>query len=168
MTKYASLPSARPPVPYGEQTALDSLYTEDGYKQVRGQLTEGRHLVFTQVANGTEYALVSHYDSVYLKNSEAAEDYSSTVERFVLYQVGDEFSDEFYIKSYHDTYLHYSGEFYPTKAEASTFIINYVSSKGYTIKSLDLGDKYLSVRTTKYSPTFTPAKSYFNIFSVTY
>lgn len=36
----------RPPVPYGRQTVADALFTEQGFKRVRGNLTEGRYLVF--------------------------------------------------------------------------------------------------------------------------
>ncbi|KAK7204669.1 hypothetical protein BZA70DRAFT_279730 [Myxozyma melibiosi] len=165
--KYSTLYDRRTPVPYGNQTEDDSLYTEDGYKEVRGQLTEGRYLVFTQTSDDVEYALKSHYSSSYLKNAEASDDYSASVERFVLIQVGDEFSDEFYIKSIHNTYLHYSGEFYSSKAEASTFIIDFTASEGYTIYSEKLG-KYLAVRPSKASPAFSSKKSYFTVYSVTY
>lgn len=35
-----------PPVPYGIQNEFEALATEQGYKKVRGQLTEGRWLTF--------------------------------------------------------------------------------------------------------------------------
>lgn len=35
-----------PPVPYGEQTVATSLVSEEGFKSVRGKLTEGRYLTF--------------------------------------------------------------------------------------------------------------------------
>jgi phospholipase C len=38
--------NSRPPVPYGQQTVVDSLFSEQGFKSVRGALTEGRYLVF--------------------------------------------------------------------------------------------------------------------------
>lgn len=37
---------SRPPPPYGAQTQTTALTTEYGFKKVRGQLTEGRYLVF--------------------------------------------------------------------------------------------------------------------------
>ncbi|KAF2804329.1 non-hemolytic phospholipase C precursor [Mytilinidion resinicola] len=42
----AKFPENRPPVPYGQQTEKESLVSEEGFKKVRGQLTEGRYLVF--------------------------------------------------------------------------------------------------------------------------
>jgi phospholipase C len=36
----------QPPIPYGIQSVGTSLVTEQGFKQVRGQLTEGRYLTF--------------------------------------------------------------------------------------------------------------------------
>ncbi|GJJ13152.1 hypothetical protein Clacol_007403 [Clathrus columnatus] len=51
-------PQPAPPVPYGEQTRENSLLVENGYKIVRGSLTEGRFLVFE--TNGVALA----YDRV--------------------------------------------------------------------------------------------------------
>ncbi|KIK54173.1 hypothetical protein GYMLUDRAFT_264781 [Collybiopsis luxurians FD-317 M1] len=39
------------PVPYGKQTPADSLFTETGFKTVRGSLTEGRYLVIESSRN---------------------------------------------------------------------------------------------------------------------
>lgn len=47
----------RPPVPYGQQSEATSLVTEEGFKPVRGQLTEGRYLTFE--VNG--YALTNSH-----------------------------------------------------------------------------------------------------------
>ncbi|KIK54166.1 hypothetical protein GYMLUDRAFT_48960 [Collybiopsis luxurians FD-317 M1] len=43
--EHAFAGSIEAPVPYGKQTLADSLFTETGFKTVRGSLTEGRYLV---------------------------------------------------------------------------------------------------------------------------
>jgi phospholipase C len=45
----------QPPIPYGKQSASTSLVTEQGFRRVRGQLTEGRYHTFEM--NG--YALTN-------------------------------------------------------------------------------------------------------------
>lgn len=42
----AMFPETTPPIPYGQQTRENSLFIENGFKSVRGSLTEGRFLVF--------------------------------------------------------------------------------------------------------------------------
>jgi phospholipase C len=49
------LEAKQPSIPYGKQGASTSLATEQGFKRVRGQLTEGRYL--TPEMNG--YALTN-------------------------------------------------------------------------------------------------------------
>jgi phospholipase C len=68
----------RPPVPYGKQSEATSLVTEDGFKEVRGQLTEGRYLVFEM--NG--YALAS--SSGALTVSKATSSHNTKSQRFVI------------------------------------------------------------------------------------
>lgn len=79
----ATYNATQPPVPYGKQTAANSLISEQGSKQVRGMLTEGRYLVFEM--NG--YALDKSFgNSVSASKACAAHDIAS--QRFVLNQVG--------------------------------------------------------------------------------
>jgi phospholipase C len=68
----------RPPVPYGKQSQATSLVTEDGSKAVRGQLTEGRYLVFEM--NG--YALAS--SSGTLTATKATSSHNTKSQRFVI------------------------------------------------------------------------------------
>ena len=68
----------RPPVPYGKQSEATSLVTEHGFKEVRGQLTEGRYLVFEM--NG--YALASSAGT--LTASKATSSHNTKSQRFVI------------------------------------------------------------------------------------
>ncbi|KAK7204105.1 hypothetical protein BZA70DRAFT_201110 [Myxozyma melibiosi] len=166
MDAYPDLDDRRPPVPYGEQNA--TIWTESGYKQILGDLTEGRYLVFTQTVNGKQLSFSSESTSHYLKNTAAADDYSATTQRFVVVQVGNAFSHRFYIKSHHDTYLHHSGEFFDAKAEASIWTIMFVAGSGYSVYSEEK-EMYLKLRGGSHkTPTLTEDASYFTVYSVTY
>jgi phospholipase C len=69
----------RPPVPYGKQTEANSLISEDGFKVVRGELTEGRYLVFEM--NG--YALTTSKGQ--LAASKATPKHGAKAQRFVVW-----------------------------------------------------------------------------------
>ena len=68
----------RPPVPYGKQSEATSLFVEDGFKAVRGQLTEGRYLVFEMAG----YALSSSGGQ--LMASRATSKHNTKSQRFVI------------------------------------------------------------------------------------
>ncbi|KAF8830775.1 hypothetical protein HHX47_DHR2001047 [Lentinula edodes] len=72
----------QPPIPYGQQTPIDSLFTETGYKIVRGSLTEGRYLV---IESSTKNLALSSNDSS-LGTSAATNDKINTPsQRFVIH-----------------------------------------------------------------------------------
>ncbi|KAI5292508.1 hypothetical protein KEM55_007743, partial [Ascosphaera atra] len=80
-------PTQRPPVPYGNQPEKIPDYTvEEGYKQVIGNLTEGRYLVF---AGQKSKAFMVHSDTDGQKQSELkaakSRDYSYKPARFVVH-----------------------------------------------------------------------------------
>jgi phospholipase C len=74
-------PSQRPPVPSGQQTEATSLVSEQGFKTVRGDLTEGRYLVFEM--NG--YALTNENDV--LSSSTATAQHDTKSQRWVAHQL---------------------------------------------------------------------------------
>lgn len=75
---------SRPPVPYGQQSEASALATEQGYKAVRGQLTEGRLLVFEM--NG--FALASSSSgSTSLTATRASPNHEIMAQRWVLHQL---------------------------------------------------------------------------------
>jgi len=71
----------RPTVPYGQQTPQNALYSEDGFKTVRGGLTEGRYLVFEM--NG--FAIANINDTV--SSSRATQQHDSAVQRWIAHQL---------------------------------------------------------------------------------
>ncbi|KAK9487019.1 phosphoesterase family-domain-containing protein [Lipomyces starkeyi] len=167
---YPSLPYSRPPVPYGNQTEKDSLWTETGHKQLRGQLTEGRYLVFQMSDREHRYALAFNeksktltYTSKHAHAENVDVELEDATQRFYVIQVGNEFSHNFYIKSAFGYYLHYSGQFHKTQAEASIFTIIYDRQSGYTIQ---YDGRF--VCKTRSSVGYCKDAHHFNIFSVSY
>ena len=81
-------PSNQPPVPYGSENANadPSLLVEEGFKQVRGSLTEGRYLTFEM--NG--FALTAPMrstSSTSITATKASAKHDSKNQRWVLHQV---------------------------------------------------------------------------------
>ncbi|KAI9694910.1 MAG: hypothetical protein M1822_000526 [Bathelium mastoideum] len=79
----ATYPVTQPPVPYGQQSSGSSLVSEQGFKQIRGYLTEGRYLVFE--ANGV--ALTRGNSTVGAGAATATHD--NLMQRFVVHQLPD-------------------------------------------------------------------------------
>lgn len=136
----------RPPVPYGKQSEATSLATEDGFKVVRGQLTEGRYLVFAM--NG--FALSS--SSGQLSASKASSQHNDKSQRFVI--TGD------------------SGSFTLTGADgkavsgsATYTITDLGNGQGYSIKTSN--GQYLTIN-KKGKTTMGKTAKGFAVFSVTY
>ncbi|RDW65067.1 hypothetical protein BP6252_10718 [Coleophoma cylindrospora] len=74
---------ALPPVPYGLQNATEALATEQGYKKVRGQLTEGRWLTFE--LNG--YALSNPGNTSSIVAGPSTPEHEEKSQRWVLQQL---------------------------------------------------------------------------------
>ncbi|KAJ5312138.1 hypothetical protein N7508_002968 [Penicillium antarcticum] len=86
----------RPPVPYGEQdneTDTNTLWFEEGYKEVVGYLTEGRFLVFEK--NGV--ALTNNGKS--LTTSPATPKHNAKSQRWIVHYTQDEESHVFTMSS---------------------------------------------------------------------
>ncbi|KAF1983373.1 non-hemolytic phospholipase C precursor [Aulographum hederae CBS 113979] len=75
--------SVRPTVPYGKQNPTTALATEQGFKPVRGQLTEGRYLTFE--VNG--YALAAPTSGSTVTATTTTSTHNSKAQRFVLHEV---------------------------------------------------------------------------------
>lgn len=72
---------SRPPVPYGAQSEKEALSTEQGFKQLRGQLTEGRYLVFEMNGFALAYANGS------LGATRSSSTHEARAQRWVVHQV---------------------------------------------------------------------------------
>jgi phospholipase C len=156
----SSYRTQRPTVPYGKQTPDDALYSENGFKAVRGSLTEGRYLVFEM--NG--YALANVNGSI--AASPVARQHDPPTHRWVahqLQQAGSTFQlssavDGNFIAS--DTSLTLK-----QKSAANLNIVDLGNGAGYTVQGpsgyfqIDSGGK-LSWK--------SQAQNGFSLFSVTY
>jgi phospholipase C len=123
-------PTQRPPVPYGNQTIANSLVSEDGFKTVRGQLTEGRYLTFE--ANG--YALTNSGGK--LTTSKASAEHDAKAQRWVVHQQKIE-GNQFTISSAIDgTYVGLGMNLLGSTTGALPFtIVDLGNGSGYSIQA---------------------------------
>ncbi|KIJ38386.1 hypothetical protein M422DRAFT_781472 [Sphaerobolus stellatus SS14] len=80
-TCQANFSNPQPPIPYGNQTRQNSLDIEDGFKSVRGALTEGRYLVFESNGLALSFSLV--LNGLGFANATAQHDIDT--QRFILH-----------------------------------------------------------------------------------
>lgn len=138
----------RPPVPYGKQNVSTSLVSEQGSKAVRGQLTEGRYLVFEM--NGHALAYVNGT----LCASKATSKHNDKSQRFVIHASGSTFTM---------TSATNGSSVFASSSTSFTFN-DMGNGKGYSIL---VGGKYLSISKGKVSTSSSPTAG-FSVFSVTY
>jgi phospholipase C len=161
----ATYPTQRPPVPYGEQTAESSLISESGYKCVRGDLTEGRYLVFEM--NG--YALTT--GGSVLSASTATSQHDSVTQRWMAHQLvlgGNEFTLSSAVDG---KYIVANLEFLELSSEAKDAVAFTVrdlgNGKGHTLQT---ANGFISIQTNYTAGTISWSKDPvgFAVFSVTY
>ncbi|KAK5687882.1 hypothetical protein LTR17_026681 [Elasticomyces elasticus] len=139
----------RPPVPYGQQTEANSLVSEQGFKAVRGQLTEGRYLTFEM--NG--YALTSARGK--LAASKATSKHNSKAQRFVIHQSGSKYA---IVSAFDGTSVSGPGSMRPGRysAAATKFTsTDLANGQGYAVKANN--GQYLTVgahATGRYSVSY--------------
>jgi phospholipase C len=151
------------PIPYGQQNETTALYAETGYKKVRGNLTEGRYLVFELVISGQSITLQSNFNG-----APACNEYSCEDERFVVYQQGDAFSNVFRIQSASGQgWIGGNGDVQGpvSHSDSQLVTINYDAANGYTIQTTDGS----FVTFSNNQPVSTQSEAvYFNIYAVSY
>lgn len=127
----------RPPVPYGKQNVSTSLISEQGFKAVRGALTEGRYLTFEY--NGQ--AVTNNNGQIGVAKASAT--HNSKTQRWVVHQVGtpDNTNTQFKISSAVDgKYVNSQGKMVSGDGSAQVVDIEYVGNgKGYTLEVPGLG-----------------------------
>lgn len=155
----------QPPVPYGPDNAnaVVSNLTEEGFKQVRGALTEGRYLTFEY--NGM--ALANNKGS--LSASKATAKHNDIKQRWVLHQQGAADSNVFKISSAVDgTYIAASLALTSKAGNAQAFTLKFLGNgKGYSV-GLGAGNAIGMVQQGQAKLVSTSQASEFQIFSVTY
>jgi phospholipase C len=154
-----------PVVPFGKQDSLyseTSLYTEDGFKKVRGSLTEGRYLTFEAYGN----ALTNQKHSNVVSTAAATPNHEQIEQRWVIHEV-DSDKNQFTISSAADgKYITVNGALSSKASAAHHFAITDLGgSKGYTIKTL--GGLYLTL-SKRGAVSISKTPTSFTIYSVTY
>lgn len=149
-------------IPYGNQTEENSLQYEDGYKAIRGYLTEGRYLVFE--SNG--YAITNSNGSANsLQATTATSQHESIYQRWVSHAQSLE-GTTFIISSAADgRYIAKGNSLTSKESDAETFNITYIGGGDYTIQKEN--GHYLSISSGGSLDTSSNPAS-FNIWSVTY
>ncbi|CAG8385481.1 unnamed protein product [Penicillium salamii] len=127
----------RPPVPYGEQdntTDTNSLWFEEGYKEVIGYLTEGRYLVFEK--DGLAITNTGKTDK--LTTSPATSRHNDKPQRWIIHYNENEESQVFTISSALDgRWIGSNGALLPKSqsAGAAQVHISFLGpSQGYTLQ----------------------------------
>lgn len=160
----ATYPSPRPIVPYGKQTANDSLSTENGFKPVRGQLTEGRYITFEMNAFAISYAKNSS-----LSTSMATTQHDTKAQRFIMHQL-QAGANQFMISSALDgAFIGKTGHLTNGSSAAQTVNINDMGNgKGYSIQNVGSRGYWSIDKSGKFSMTSGNNQMGFSLFSVTY
>ncbi|KAF2482894.1 putative non-hemolytic phospholipase C precursor [Neohortaea acidophila] len=159
----AKYPTQRPPVPYGQQNVNTALETEEGFKAVRGELSEGRYLTFEM--NG--YALTDTNGK--LTATKATSTHNTASQRFVVYEANSTLP-VFTIKSaqsVNSTTATVQNKKSSAPSLAGSFqILDMGNGTGYSVQQVT-GKKYLSINKNG-AVQLGKAPAGFSIFSVTY
>lgn len=157
-----------PTVPYGNQTLEDSLYFEDGFKQVYGALNEGHFLVFEAKGYAIANDAVENSSSAGLTATSATANHENSSQRWILHAISDQDADfgKFEISSAVDgTYLTTDASLTVDTSYAGTYNIEYTSNGLYTLENSD--GKYLSM-TEDGKVELSDLSATWQVFSVTY
>jgi phospholipase C len=149
-------------IPYGNQTEEDALFFEDGFKGVRGYLTEGRYLVFE--SNG--YALSNpHSCKKQLRTSPATADHASISQRWVLHALAAEGTTFNISSALDDMYISQNQTLSATDTGAETLNVTYIGGSQYIMQMED--GKYMNIQPDG-SISFDSKSIPYNVYSVTY
>lgn len=162
-------PKNQAPVPVGPENANQdlSLLVEEGFKQLRGRLTEGRFVVFE--AEKLALTNVGRRVSV----SRATAGHEDIHQRWILHAIGDPLTTEtFYIQSAVDkTYIAALGSLTSDVKYAQAFTISYTpQGSTYRLSLSNKGHSFVNFLPGHASPlAWEGAESgMFKIFSVSY
>jgi phospholipase C len=150
-------------IPYGNQTEADSLVYEDGFKGMRGYMTEGHFVVFE--SNGFALTNPGSACDADFTASPATSTHESINQRWVVYGLEPE-GTAFNISSAVDgSYISEASTLASGVAGAIAYDIQYVGSSQYTLQ-VD-GGKYLNIDEDG-SISFDSEATPYKIWSVTY
>ncbi|TVY91411.1 Phospholipase C [Lachnellula willkommii] len=170
-SKYGN-PPPKPPAPFGpeNENSDPSKLSEQGFKPVRGYLTEGRYLVFEM--NG--YAVTAGPNATQITGTEATSDHRGKNQRWVVHASagtatdGGQGSGTFVLSSAADgRFLADHTSLAKDRSGAETYTIaDMGNGKGYSLMKED--GKYLSINTNGTIDIVSGGAEGFQVFSVTY
>ncbi|OAA57415.1 non-hemolytic phospholipase c [Niveomyces insectorum RCEF 264] len=150
------------PIPYGSQTEEEALFFEDGYKGVRGALTEGRYLVFE--ANG--YALYNPSTAAkQFAATRATPGHEDIHQRWVLHALTPEGSTFHVTSAVDGKYLSQHSSLSISESGAETYNITYLGNSRYAMRKEN--GAYLNIKADG-TLSFDSTPTGYNVFSVTY
>jgi phospholipase C len=132
----AAHPVQRPTVPYGNQSnKTNTLWFEEGYKEVIGYLTEGRYLTFEYSGR----ALTNPGHASHVSITRALADHSDKHQRWVIHYTADEESQIFQISSALDgKWIGDRGALVTAQSKAANIKITFLGNgKGYSLQYED-------------------------------
>ncbi|KAF8588334.1 phosphoesterase-domain-containing protein [Ramaria rubella] len=160
-------PDPQPPIPYGAQTRENSLFIEDGFKPLRGALTEGRYIVFE--SHG--FALAYNSLTKSLGVARASPEHNVDAQRFILHATAPPPATTFMLQFAGSPTVGYVDENHRLTTsvnEAAVFnITDMGSGKGYTILQVSKEHKFLSLLSEILGVLLGDEASTFQLFSVT-
>ncbi|KAJ6160509.1 phosphoesterase family-domain-containing protein [Penicillium chermesinum] len=163
----AKYPTQRPTVPYGQQdNSTNTLFFEDGFKEVVGYLTEGRYLTFEK---NSKALAASRSDSV--SATDATPKHDTKSQRWVIHYTEDEESEIFTISSAFDNrWIGAKGALRDDASDAAQIRTSFLGNgSGYTLQFVD-GGAYLDISSGGFelvSSDQVPNPG-FKVFSVSY
>jgi phospholipase C len=167
-------PDPQPIIPYGKQNEATALFTETGFRQTVGRLTDGRYLVFQEPNASKGLAVQSSRGHSTLDSSSVPTQKESEPSiRFIIYEQGVFPELKYKIQSdflkgvgSSSSYLGSDLEF-TSSDKAEEFIINYdAGSLTYTIQ-VESSNKFISI--SKNGQVSLSSSSFgFSVFAVTF
>ncbi|GJJ10990.1 hypothetical protein Clacol_005219 [Clathrus columnatus] len=166
-TCQAEFPNPQPPIPYGQQTRETSLQIENGFKPVRGALTEGRFLVFE-----TKGLALTYSSLLGLTLGKAVPKHDNDDQRFILHATAPPPATTFNLQfagSPKRGYVDNNNRETSSISKAAVFnITDLGNGKGYTIDQTSGGaGQFLDLLLTELSEIFTHEPPTFSVYSVT-
>lgn len=157
----------RPPIPYGPANAKQDMASlvEEGFKSLRGLLTEGRYVVFE--SGGKALTNVNGKD-VGLSSAARAK-HDAIEQRWILHGLAD-YGQEFYLQSAMDKkYISSDGKMTTVQSGAQAFTIDYFADdKVYTLTPFTKKPGRMAKGSGKRDLSWSTGGTKFSAFSVSY
>lgn len=154
----------QPPPPYGSQFKPSDVNTlsEQGFKPMRGALTEGRYLVFELGG----YAVTNTgKPSRDFTASKSTSNHESISQRWVVHSLADGVNTFTISSAVDGRYIGSHTGLIDSSSRAETYTVDFAAGKGYSLKKEN--GKYVTIDGTG-SIQITSETTYFQTFSVTY